>query len=406
MNLIKIIMVMSLISLTACGGGGSAAAVTSAIQTPPPSQTVNGVVADGYITGATVCFDTNGDKKCDGEAYRTISRNGGAYQILNVPLDVIASCPIVVEVPVGSVDSERGQVATGYVMTAPAGRPEFISPLTTVVQSRIETGGLTIAAATAAVKTQLGVSTVSPLDDYKPGVAGASAEQVIVAGTAKVVATAIANNMAAINTAVGSNASVTTLQVVNLSVQQVVQNLSTVVLQAQTVTKNGSTALSEPQVSGIIGNSGVIVATSDLSALLTQLTSKNNAAVTLTVVLHGAGAASVKAFQATITLPDGVVLRTDSAGATLPGVLTATGAAATGSVSGIYLPASTTAPAALNIYYTNTTTNSLAEGDIITLAANPANGATLPAASAFTITKSRLFDINGIDVNGVSLVLK
>lgn len=259
----KITLAAVLVGMTALAGcGGSSTSATA-----PPTQTVAGVVADGYLTGAVVCLDTNNDKSCAGETYKATSQTGGAYSILNVTATDLAQYPIVVEVPVGASDSERGAVTSAYFMSAPAGKPEFVSPLTTLVQNQIETNGLSVTEAVATVKTQLGLAALSPLDNYHPGVSGASAESVMAAGVAKVIATTIADNKAAIETALFADRPVTVQQVVNLIVQQVMQNLATVVQQVNIATNNGATALAESRVAGVVSASGTTV---DVGASLLQ----------------------------------------------------------------------------------------------------------------------------------------
>lgn len=116
------------------------------------------------------------------------------------------------------------------------------------------------------------------------------------------------------------------------------------------------------------------------------------------------GATSVKAIQATITLPTGVELRADATGKPLYGVIAATGSAASGMTNGKYTPATATAPATLTLGLM--TTVSLAAGDIITIKADLASGSAAPAANAFTLGASKLVDTNGNIVSGASLDIR
>ena len=407
MKIQRIPAFISLMLLAACGGGGGGTG--GAVAVIPTTQTVSGVVADGYLQGATACLDVNLNKKCDSGEPASTTGTGGAYSIAGVSIADLAKYPIVVEVPVGAVDSERGIVASRYVLTAPAGRPGFVSPLTTLVQYRIETGGLSLADAVAAVKTQLGLTTMSPLDDYKPGVSGAGTEAVLAAGVAKVVATALAGNLKAIETAVGiDETSVTTRQVLTLSVQQIIQNLSSVVLEVQTATGNGARVLAVDGVAGVVAGSGVLVNTSDTTVLRQQLaaagTINSAASIKLTIALQGVGVTSVKALQATITLPAGVVIRTESNGKPLTGVFATAGSATSGLLDGKYTPATVTAPATLTIGFI--TTGTLSSGDVITINADLAAGTTAPGVSAFTVSSSRLIDGDSNTVSGVVLALR
>jgi hypothetical protein len=405
MKIHRALAIISLLFLAACGGGGTAG---STAQHAPTTQTVNGVVADGYLKGAKVCLDINLNMKCDSGEPTGTTGDGGVYSIADVSIVALATYPIVVEVPAGAVDSERGSVATGYVLSAPAGKPEFVSPLTTLVQSRIESSGLSLTDAVASVKTQLGLATLSPLADYKPGVGGSNAEEVIAAGVAKVIATTIADNKKAIETAVGTGTSITSRQVIDLSILQVLQNLSTVVLQVKNATNNGLNVLAEDKVAGVVASSGVTVSTSDPVVLQQQLaaTTATNAATTmkLIIALQGTGAASVKAIQATITLPAGVVMRADITGKPLAGVLASSGSAASGQLEGKYTPATATAPAMFTVGLI--TTGSLAAGDVLSITADLTSGTIAPVASSFTVVDNKLVDSYGSIVSGALLALR
>ena len=139
------------LSLSACGGGGGSDADTN------NSTSVSGVVADGYLVGATVCLDINNNKLCDPSEPQAQSGAGGQFTLtLNTPGD--ANYPLIAFVPAYAIDEDDGQqVGTPYVLYAPAGRYEFISPLTTLVHLMSEYDDLlTVAEAEALLKTILG----------------------------------------------------------------------------------------------------------------------------------------------------------------------------------------------------------------------------------------------------------
>lgn len=129
----------------------------------------------------------------------------------------------------------------------------------------------------------------------------------------------------------------------------------------------------------------------------------DTATVTLTVVLQGVSASTVKGIQGTITLPSGVVLRTDAAGNMAGGVMTTTGTAA-GLIEGKYTAATGAAPATVTIGFV--TSGNLAAGDIVTLSANLSPGVSAPAVSAYTISGIKLVDAGGNNVSGASLALR
>ena len=119
-------------SLSGCGSGSSTSTNTTGL---------GGVVADGYLRGATVCLDQNRDDSCLGEAITTTSGAGGAYT-LDIPDGVDGSAfPIVVEVPQGAVDEGEDpdsatddlSVSDSFTLSTPPGKNSFISPLTTLI---------------------------------------------------------------------------------------------------------------------------------------------------------------------------------------------------------------------------------------------------------------------------------
>lgn len=262
-RLAVVLGMVSLIALAGCGGGGGSSS-TPAAPVPPATTSISGVVADGYLVGAKVCLDKNGNKKCDADEPTAITTAGGAYT-LSVSSGDQNSYPVLVEVSAGNTDEQRGAVANSYILTPPAGFYQFISPLTTMVQNQMENTGLTPAVAEASLRNQLGVSG-SLFDDFKPGSATATAEQKLVSGIAKVVADTIAKNKKDIQQAVPT---ATMQAVVNLVVQQVMQNLATLQQQVQTSLVNG--VLPDNAVQTVMNSSGVVIPTGDTTALQQQL---------------------------------------------------------------------------------------------------------------------------------------
>jgi len=131
--------------------------------------TLNGNVIDGYIVGATVFADADGDGIQDsGEAFATTGANG-AFTLVG------GSGPLVMT---GGIDVATGEFFKG-TLTAPAGST-VVTPLTTLVQSLVE-AGQTAAAAEAAVKSAFGLGSDLDLTDFDPvkgvedGVTGADA---------------------------------------------------------------------------------------------------------------------------------------------------------------------------------------------------------------------------------------
>jgi len=126
--------------MAGCGGGSSTSAPTGA-------ATVAGKVADGYLAGATVFMDKNGNYQLDaGEPFATTDDNG-VYTLSVDPAD-IGKYPIVAMAVKGvTVDGDTGQaVASSYVMSMPKDAvsgtvsSNFISPMSSQVREMMETG--------------------------------------------------------------------------------------------------------------------------------------------------------------------------------------------------------------------------------------------------------------------------
>jgi len=132
----------------------------------------SGLVADGYLDSATVCLDINENKVCDAGEPSTTSGAGGAFTIADATQEQRDTYPLLVQVVVGTtIDEDTKTTANpdGVVLnkpltlSAPVGY-EFISPLSTMVQSEVEDGS-TPSQAEMAVQEKLG-TTLSLDEDY------------------------------------------------------------------------------------------------------------------------------------------------------------------------------------------------------------------------------------------------
>ncbi|MBA5248651.1 MAG: hypothetical protein FE834_03830 [Gammaproteobacteria bacterium] len=112
------------LTLVGCGGSGNGDSGSGG--------SVSGQVADGYLLGAKVCFDTNDTKTCADESEVAISGNMGEYTLAS------KDAPIIAEVTTDTTDLDTNtKVTNAYVLSAPKGKT-FISPITTMIQGRIE----------------------------------------------------------------------------------------------------------------------------------------------------------------------------------------------------------------------------------------------------------------------------
>ncbi len=158
--------IFSALLLAGCGGSSDSVSVSGAggdaggdTGSDAGSESgVSGLVADGYLVGATVCLDINENKVCDPDEPSATTVAGGEYEI-DLPDGVDPDqYTVLVEVGENTIDEDTGQpVGKNYVLTAPAGKPAFVSPLTTMVQSRIESNpGMSSDEAEGLVKSDLG----------------------------------------------------------------------------------------------------------------------------------------------------------------------------------------------------------------------------------------------------------
>ena len=156
------ICIVALPLLAACGGGGSKAPASQA-----KDQSISGVVIDGPIQGAVVCLDENSNGACDAGGPASMPTDAqGNYTISGLTSSQVNSGrSVLAVVPATAVDSVSGVVGTGYVLTAPAGKWQVVSPITTLVQAGVR-DGTAVAQAEAAVARQLKVSTAALYENY------------------------------------------------------------------------------------------------------------------------------------------------------------------------------------------------------------------------------------------------
>ncbi len=171
---------IQLYAVTSVDGGGAqiekvvvelTTTTTGTGTTTTTASTVSGQAIDGYIVGATVFADANGNGVLDsGEAFTTTGANG-AFTLTG------GSGPLILT---GGIDVSTGQEFKGELM-APEGST-VVTPLTTLVQTLVSNGNA--ASATAAetqVKSAFGLSNSIDLSSFDPvagvenGVSGADA---------------------------------------------------------------------------------------------------------------------------------------------------------------------------------------------------------------------------------------
>jgi trimeric autotransporter adhesin len=170
--------------LAACGGGGSPPAAE------PQAATVliSGRAVDGPLQGATACYDLDDNGACDAGEPRSAPTTADGAFTLSVPAARAGRHAVLVQVPAEAIDADTGAaVGRAFVMRAPASgmsatHSVFVSPLSTLVATRMATQGETREQASAAVQSAAGLS-VSPLADFT----GATPEQQAAARLARLV---------------------------------------------------------------------------------------------------------------------------------------------------------------------------------------------------------------------------
>ena len=173
-------------ALSACGGGSTssdtgASTPSTPVAATPVTKSVPVKVIDGAIKNALVCLDKNTNGACD-EGEPSARTDAGGNATLSVPEADAGKFPMLALVGTDAVDADFGQVTTAFSMTAPADKPALVSPLTTLVQVRAQSAGVSSTEAEAFLKAQSGLS-ASLFADYTTAPASDTA-----AGDAKVLA--------------------------------------------------------------------------------------------------------------------------------------------------------------------------------------------------------------------------
>lgn len=110
------------VGLAGCFGGGGSDASTPVTPTPPAKVPAAGAMVDGYVSGATVYCDVNGNGKADAGEAQTTTLADGSYKFDDCNSPVVGS---------GGTDTATGFAFSGVLKT-PAGSG-FMTPLTTLV---------------------------------------------------------------------------------------------------------------------------------------------------------------------------------------------------------------------------------------------------------------------------------
>ncbi|UCZ57117.1 hypothetical protein LGV61_02245 [Desulfurispirillum indicum] len=193
-----------LLGSTGCGSSSSSKNdVSDGDETPTP--TLTGKAADdGYLAGATVCLDVNLSGTCADQPTDAVTTTDsqGTYEFFRADADQYAvivetqSATVVTSLAKAGYDFLPGSAADQSgearlkVLMAPAGKGEFVSPMTTVVQNRfLENQLQTLDQVETALQVDMGIS-ASMFEDY---VAATDDEQQVTQLAARILARIAAN---------------------------------------------------------------------------------------------------------------------------------------------------------------------------------------------------------------------
>ncbi|WP_137939196.1 hypothetical protein [Chitinivorax sp. B] len=130
---IRGLLVSSLMSFAVIGCGGG-----SGSEHAPPTHILSGIVADGYLQGATVFADLNENGQLDTGEPSAVTDADGRYALV-ISADVV-SPTIWVDVPSSAVDMDTGQaVGRSYRLGTPTGLFAVINPITTLMRAKMMT---------------------------------------------------------------------------------------------------------------------------------------------------------------------------------------------------------------------------------------------------------------------------
>lgn len=149
--------VLSVAAVAGCGGGGG--------QSAAPQTTISGTVADGYLFKAEVFLDRNGNYQQDSGEPATTTDVNGRFSLAITPGEE-ALYPVVARA-VGSntydMDAPAQPLTQGYILTAPRGMHGFISPISTLLREKYETGNYaSVSDAMHEIRQQLGLTVLNP----------------------------------------------------------------------------------------------------------------------------------------------------------------------------------------------------------------------------------------------------
>ncbi|OEE87732.1 hypothetical protein [Vibrio crassostreae] len=154
------------LGIAGCGSDSSNSSTTDTGGSTATSASLTAKAADGYLVGANACLDLNSNKVCDKDEPSAVTGDDGSFTIDNLTQEQLEQGTLLIEVVAGqTIDTDNPGVvlSKSYRLTAPP-KSAFISPLTTLIQSEIESGS-SLEEAKTAIQEKLG-TTLDLTQDY------------------------------------------------------------------------------------------------------------------------------------------------------------------------------------------------------------------------------------------------
>jgi hypothetical protein len=162
----KMLVVLTIISTGIIAGCGSSGTST-------PTTAISGKVADGYLVGATVFMDKNGNYQLDAGEPSATTKDDGSYTLNVDPADV-GKYPIVAMATKGvTLDKDTSTfVNNSYVLSMPATvNSNFISPMSTLIREKMAANSsMTLTDAMTQLRNQMNLPAgIDMMADYVAG---------------------------------------------------------------------------------------------------------------------------------------------------------------------------------------------------------------------------------------------
>lgn len=159
----------ALLTVSGCGGGdGTNAGPDNGPPTTQPVATSNisGKAIDGYLVGAKVCLDTNGNGVCDSGEPSTTTQADGSYNLVAEGTVIGKKLLVVVDQNTKDLSRPNYSFPASFTLSSTVAvlQGQNVTPLTTMQQALVE-GGKGADTATSTVIGMIG-GTVNLADDY------------------------------------------------------------------------------------------------------------------------------------------------------------------------------------------------------------------------------------------------